>query len=223
MNLAERAIKELFPEKDEQRNIYIRYSGRFSPYNANVHYNQQNMTFSLSKTFLELSEEIRQGVVEHLLCKIYGEQRPSTNQDLYHAFMKHLSSVAKVREKDPYLLERFQEINEHYFNGLMNEPNIRWGQQAFRKLGHYEYSTDTIVISSIFKEARKNENVRKLLDFVIYHEMLHKKHRYNHKQQRARHHTRAFREDEQKWRDKDVEKKLKWFITKKRLAKAIGW
>ncbi|MBN1275806.1 hypothetical protein JXA12_05985 [Candidatus Woesearchaeota archaeon] len=221
MNLAVKAVRELFPERDETRRLEVTYSGRFSSYNANVKYSSTYLQFSLSKSFLELSEEIRQGVIEHLLNKVYGTKRRSTNQDLYHAFMRNLSSVARIEEKDPYLLFRFKEINERYFNGLMTEPNLKWGKQAYRKLGHYEYASDTIVISSVFKPAAEDRKVEALLDFVLYHEMLHKKHQYDHKAERARHHTKAFKEDEQKWHDQKIEKKLSWYLGKKRLKRLL--
>ncbi|MBD3208795.1 hypothetical protein GF367_00040 [Candidatus Woesearchaeota archaeon] len=221
MNLAEKAVQELFPERDETRQLIVKYSGKFSSFNANVKYSSTYLQFSLSRDFLELSEEVRQGVIEYLLCKVYGTRKKSTNQDLYHAFMKNLSNVARIEEKDDYLLQRFQLINEQYFNGMLSEPNLRWGKQAYRKLGHYEYAADTIVISSIFRQAPTDEKTEEMLDFVLYHEMLHKKHQYNHRVQGAHHHTKAFKEDEKKWHDQQAEKKLSWFLSKKRLKKML--
>lgn len=221
MNLAQKALQELFPEKSDARVFSVEYSGRFSAYNANVKYGPGFVRFSLSREWETVSEEIQQGVVEHLLCKIYRTKRSSSNQDLYRSFMKHLSKYARIDEKDPYLFSRFEVINERYFNGMMSAPNLRFGKRAFRKLGHYEYSSDTIVISSIFEKAPFDPKVEELLDFVLYHEMLHKVHQYDHKKQRAVHHSRAFRDDEKKWHDKDVEKKLSWFLSKRRLKKAF--
>ena len=221
MNLAEKALAEVFPEKHESRKLSIQYHNRFSPYNANVKYSGSEIKFALSSHFRELSEEIRQGVIEYLMCKMYGKQRSSTNMDLYQSFMKHLASVARIDQKDAYLQARFQVVNDHYFNGMMSEPNLVWGKEAYRKLGHYEYASDTILISSIFQRARSDEKVEQLLDFVLYHEMLHKKHQYDHTKARAQHHTKAFRDDEKKWHDKDIEKKLSWFLSKKRLKKLL--
>jgi hypothetical protein len=67
----------------------------------------------------------------------------------------------------------------------------------------------------------EDEKVQRLVDFVLYHEMLHKKHQYDHKKQRAIHHSKAFREDEAKWHEKDMEKKLSWFLSKKRIKKLL--
>lgn len=222
MNLAERALVELFPEKVERREVSVEYSGRFSAFNANVRFTPDALRFSLSKQWRGVSEEIQQGIVEHLLCKVYGVKRPSANQDLYRSFMKHLSKVARVDEKDPYLLSRFRVVNERYFNGMVAEPNLRWGQAALRKLGHYEYSSDAIVVSKVFAKAPVDAEVEGLLDFVMYHEMLHKKHSYDHKRARPTYHSKAFREDEKKWHDVKVEQKLKWFLGKRRLKRAFS-
>lgn len=221
MNLAEKALAELFPGRQEKRKLSVQYHNRFSKYNANVKYNASEIKFALSSHFKELSEEIQQGVIEYLLCKMYGAKKQTTNMDLYHSFMKHLANVAKVEDKDPYLQVRFQMINERYFHGMLSEPNLVWGKQAYRKLGHYEYASDTILISSIFKRAMEDAKVEELVDFVVYHEMLHKKHQYDHKKERAVHHSKAFREDEAKWHDKDVEKKLSWFLSKRRIKKLL--
>ncbi len=221
MNLAQQALENLFPERNEERSLLVEYSGKFSAYNANVKYGPTFLKFSLSKEWKEISVEIQSGIIEHLLCKVYGIKKPSTNQDLYHSFMKHMAKVARISEKDPYLQERFQIINEQYFNGLMSEPNLRWGKQAYRKLGHYEYTSDSIVISSIFAKASTDEKTQNLLDFVMYHEMLHKKHQYDHKKERAIHHSKAFREEEKLWPDKQIEKKLSWFLSKKKIKKAL--
>ena len=45
----------------------------------------------------------------------------------------------------------------------MQTPNLVWGKNSFRKLGSYEYGSDTITISKIFLESDKS-----LLDYVMY-------------------------------------------------------
>lgn len=221
MNLAEKAFVNLFPEKVNIQKFEVKYSAKFSSYNANVRYTPEKMTFSLSREWEDVSEEIVLGLIEHLLCKVYKKDIQTSNQDMYASFMKHLAKVARIEEKNPYLLYRFQLINNQFFHGMMTEPNLKWGQSAYRKLGHYEYASDTIVISSIFASAPENTKVEALMDFVLYHEMLHKKHQYNHKAKRAIHHTAAFKADEKKWHDKDIEKKLSAFLAKKRIRAAL--
>ncbi|MBR9692917.1 M48 family metallopeptidase [Candidatus Woesearchaeota archaeon] len=85
------------------------------------------------------------------------------------------------------------------------------------KLGHYEYATDTISISTALKEAPE------LLDYVLYHEMLHKKHKFTEsKGGNTRSHTKAFRDEEKKYRLADggePEKRLATFLGQRKRRK----
>jgi hypothetical protein len=78
-----------------------------------------------------------------------------------------------------------------------------------------------VTISSILK------NNRLLLKFVLYHELLHKKHSFKTtKTGRSQYHTKAFRIDEKKFSEKeniDVEKELESFVKKKKLGGLFNW
>ena len=85
------------------------------------------------------------------------------------------------------------------------------------KLGSYEYGTDTIYISSIFREL-PSEDIR-FLDYVLYHELLHKKHSFQVKNGRHHAHTTAFRNDEKGFdKEKDMEKELSKFLRRKKYS-----
>jgi hypothetical protein len=73
----------------------------------------------------------------------------------------------------------------------MEIPNLEWGSNSKRKLGSYDYHTDTISISTIFLDSEQE-----LLDYLIYHEMLHKKLKFNSKNNRSYHHTKKFKAKE---------------------------
>jgi len=213
MNLAEEAFKELYPDQYEDREFIITYSGKFKKLNANVKYNWNKIHFSLSKDWLEYSEDIRKGLIQNLLIKVFKHKYTKTLElDLYEKFLNNLGRYAKVDNNDPILEESYNRINKKYFANLMDKPNLVWGQDAFRKLGHYYSPTNTILVSSIFKKEPE------LLDYIMYHELLHKKHETHIKlNSRTTFHTRAFREDERKFEDKDAEKKLNNFIRKTRM------
>ncbi len=210
MNLAKTAFNEIYPDLIEEREFIITYSGKFKSLNANVKYNRYKIHFSLSKDWLEYSEEIRKGLIQSLLIKVFKHKYTKTLElDLYEKFLNNLGKYAKVEKTDPLLEESFERINKKYFFGMMEKPNLVWGQDAFRKLGHYEYASNTILISNIFK------NESELLDYIMYHELLHKKHgNKTTKSGRTIHHSKAFREDEKKYHDKDAEKKLNSYIRK---------
>jgi len=220
MNLAEEAFQELFPNRTETRKFIVSYSAKFRKLNSNVKYTSDYIHFSLSRDWLEHSEDLRKGMMQHLLLKIFRKYQyeKTIELDLYDKFVNSLGRYAKVDENDPILEESYNRVNTIYFNGLMEKPNLVWGEEAFRKLGHYEYASDRIVISTIFKGEEM------LLDYIMYHELLHKKHRNKRTESgRTIHHSRAFREDERKFHVKDAEKKLNDFVRKKRRKGFFSW
>ena len=104
-------------------------------------------------------------------------------------------------------------MNEQYFFETMEVPNLRFGKHSTRQLGLYEYGTDTITISSVLRNAPES-----ILDYVMYHEMLHKKFKYSHSGGRSHHHTAEFRQAEAKYYLKDAEDQLSRFLRTKRTA-----
>lgn len=71
------------------------------------------------------------------------------------------------------LAESFTRINSAYFGGNMPQPRLTWNNIfTFRKFGHYDHTTDTVMVSSTVDRDNVPEFV---VDFLIYHELLHKK------------------------------------------------
>ena len=93
MNLAERAFMELYPGKEIEHYISLKYSGKFKAYNANVRMRGDNLVFNLSKSWRKISKEIQIGLIQSLFIKILKDKKKTTNMDLYDIFMKkvHLS------------------------------------------------------------------------------------------------------------------------------------
>jgi predicted metal-dependent hydrolase len=215
MNLAEKAYKELFPDKELDREIKIKYSARFKSYNANVRYTHRQIVFNLSKAWKEVSLEIQIGLIQSLMLKVFKEKKNTLNIELYDKFVKNIPKYSIPTKSDTVLEESFDRMNKEYFFDYMEKPNLVWGQESFRKLGSYEYATDTIIISTVLK----GESL--LLDFVMYHEMLHKDLKFESKNGRNYHHTSEFRKKEKQFYDKDAEKKLTAFLRKKKLKRAF--
>lgn len=71
------------------------------------------------------------------------------------------------------LEEVFTRINQNYFHKKLEKPQLAWSQKrTYRRLGSYSAQTDTVVISRTFDQASVPDYV---LDFIMYHELLHKK------------------------------------------------
>jgi len=190
MKFIHKAFSELWPEEELKHEITVKYSGRFSDYNANVTYTPWKMNIKLSKAWRGVDEDIRIGLVQSLLVKVFKSKKykdfnKSNKMELYEMFLKNIGSVAPRKESHPELIESFNRINDEYFYGLMDMPNLLWGKPTLTKLGSYEYGTDTIVMSSSLREAPLE-----MLDYVMYHESLHKKHKFYHKNGKSYHHTR---------------------------------
>ena len=212
--IALKAFKGLYPNR-EVPELEIKFSGHFKEYNANVEIKKSKWTiiklkFSLSKKFRDTQEEMRIGIIQHLLNKIYKTKVPSIEQDLYENFLKHLSKYSERIESEPYLIKIYQELNEEYFLGILDQPNLVYGQESLTVLGHYSYTSDKVTIST----ALKTDEL--LLRFVLYHELLHKKHGFKKRGSKIMYHTKEFKADEKRFKDPDIEKKLTKFVRKKR-------
>jgi len=211
----------------QNRRVLLKYSGHFTNYNANVRYTKNYVEFNLSTLWKNVDEDIQIGLIESLVVRMFKLKSVSTsNMKLYEAFMKGLSKYARSNDHDPELEESFDRVNERFFNGLMEKPNLVFANESFRKLGSYEYSTNTIYMSTIFQGLPDDE--KKFLDYVVYHELLHKKHTFNVKNGRHQAHTTVFRRDEKKFSNEtgiDMEKELNTWLRKKKygLKRVFKW
>ena len=211
MKLAEQAFNELFPEKGlEEYTFKIKYTDKFKPYNANVRYTKNSFHFNLSKKWKTVSKEIQIGLIQGLMLKIFKENKKTMNIDLYNSFMRNLHISISKLINDPILEESFNKVNEKYFFGLVERPNLTW-HNSIRRLGSYEYGTDTISISKVLSSDKD------LLDYVMYHEMLHKKHKFHNRNGRTFHHTREFKQMEKEFENSaEMEERIKGLMRQKR-------
>jgi hypothetical protein len=218
MNLIEESFNLLYPEKEFNHEYSIKYSNKFKDFNANVRYTREKLNFHLSKKWRSVDKQIKMGLIQDLMTRVFKDKRKTTNIDMYNIFIKKLHLVVPKDKSHPVLEESFNRINERYFYGLIEKPNLVWGQHSRRKLGSYEYQTDTISISRILEKAEPA-----LLDYIIYHETLHKKHKFHVKNGRNYHHTPEFKQKEKEFENADMrESELKRLITKTRVKKLFG-
>ncbi len=208
------AFQELYPEKEIKYNLFLKYSRKFKPYNANVKLYGNNLTFHLSKNWRKISKEIQIGLMQELLVKILHDKKKTMNMELYNLFMKNVHLAVPKTKTDEILEASFNRVNESYFNGLIDMPNLEWGSDSTSKLGCYTYGNDTITISTIFRNVEKG-----LLDYVIYHEMLHKKFKFENKNGRTLHHSPEFKRMEAKFENRDfIEKEISKLARKHRFS-----
>jgi predicted metal-dependent hydrolase len=213
MQIAHLALKNIAPTT--VATIEVKYSAKFKEFNANIahHRIKNQFIIKLSHKWRDVDETILLGLFELLFAKILKKKYISENIKLYESFLKNLEKYAPVEQIDPILHDSFSRMNTLYFYGTLDTPNLVWGQKNKRKMGHYDYIKDTIMISSTL------QNHADLVDYVMYHEMLHKKHKYYKTQTgRSMHHHTAFRDEEAQYpNQKEIEKKLS------RIARGWFW
>jgi len=212
MSISSDAFTQLYPGRQDNYDFKIKYSGKFRGFNANVYYGTNKMEFRLARAWKEVSRDIKIGLLQSLMVKVIGEKKSTVNIDLYNIFLKKVHVAAPRTDEDPELKRSFDRVNSEYFDNIMEAPNLRFGQKSTRKAGSYDYGSDMIIISSVL---RGRED---LIDYVMYHELLHKKFKYNVKNGRSYHHTREFREAERQFNDQPtIEKKLSALLTRKKI------
>lgn len=97
------------------------------------------------------------------------------------------------------LAASFERVNRRYFDGRMPRPTLTWNATiTHRKLGHYNLVTDTVLLSVTLDDPRVPAYV---VDFVMYHELLHKQLGVRAVNGRQRAHTPEFRRAERRFHD----------------------
>lgn len=208
--IIKKSFIEMYPGKDILFEAKIKYSKAFKGYNAKVKYTKTFFEFRLSHSWKEVSEEIQMGLIQSLLNKIYNSDVKTMNMELYEIFLKKLPGLIPKTKSEPVLEDSFNRVNEEYFSGMMDLPNLEFGGDNFHTLGTYDHGTDTIRISKVLL---KDEI---MLDYVMYHEMLHKRFKYKSTGKRTIHHSRQFRIEEKKYNFPDIENKLRDFLRKEK-------
>jgi len=94
----------------------------------------------------------------------------------------------------------FERVNAMYFEGEMVRPRrLRWSQApTIATFGHYHFGSDELVLSASLDDPDVPAFV---VDFVMYHELLHKKHGVQVVDGRRIMHPRAFRRDEARFEE----------------------
>ena len=182
---------------------------RFADANSNARYERQRLSVRITDLLEAAPAPVIEALAYLLLCKLFRRPAPRAYSHRYRLYLnrrdvrrtlllvrqtrgrKHLSG-AKGTCHD--LDKVFEELNQTYFQGLMTRPTLSWSRQPSRTiLGHYDPSHNAIIVSKLLDRVSVP---RVVLEYVLYHEMLHLRHPEEHKGSRRRIHTREFRNEE---------------------------
>jgi hypothetical protein len=140
-------------------------------------------TLNISESFIHSSDQVLTAVLQTAL-----HQKNTTASEIIRKFslseecsdvLLELDLIAQIATETAqgniYNLDHlFSTINHQYFAGTMSKPRLMWSSiLSHRKLAHYERTRDRVVISKILDHERIPQY---LVEFILYHELLHKHH-----------------------------------------------
>ena len=125
----------------------------------------------------------------HLVRQVRGRKRIDTAQG-------HVYDLEAI----------FDDLNTRFFWGLLGRPQMTWSQERARQmLGHFDPAHNTIVISRVFDHASVP---RYVVEYIVYHEMLHLKHPVKLRGSRRCVHGPAFQAEEKLFPQLDEAKRF---------------
>jgi hypothetical protein len=166
-----------------------------------------NINLIVSEGFINANDDVLTALVK---ISLQGKSQEDTriireyaSLDEYSDTLLELDLITETATEDGkgkyYNLDQlFDKINCEYFAAKLTKPRLMWSQfQTYRKFGHYEPARNRIVISLTLDEIAIPELV---VEFVLYHELLHKYHGEKWVNGRRMVHTPDFRHDESKFK-----------------------
>jgi predicted metal-dependent hydrolase len=161
----------------------------FANVNNTIRLRNGRLLVRLSDLLEGAPDAVLRAIAHVLLAKMYRKPIDRTHAARYRKYVGSHDIVRKahlVRQMRGRKLLRsprghfydldgiFEELNTRYFHGLMGRPRMSWSQSKTRRiLGHYDPAHNAIIISRIFDHPAVPHYV---LEYIVYHEMLHLKH-----------------------------------------------
>jgi hypothetical protein len=147
-----------------------------------------------------------------LISKIFRRPVPPHWQLHYRQFMarrdvRHTHQAVRVARGHKYISgpmgehydldPLFDQLRERYFEPLLPKPQLGWSRGRSRwLLGHFDHAHNAIILSRLLDSP---EVPRMVVEYVLYHEMLHLKHPVEQRGTRRCVHTTAFHQDEKRF------------------------
>ena len=160
----------------------------FANLNNTIRLRSGRLLVRLSDLLEGAPEAVLRAIAHILLAKIYRkpiDRRHAARYRKYigsHEIVRKAHLVRQMRGRKMLRPARghfydldliFEELNTRFFHGLMARPRMSWSQNRTRRiLGHYDPAHNAIVISRIFDHPSMP---RYVLEYIVYHEMLHLK------------------------------------------------
>ena len=185
---------------------------RFYPFvsiNNTIRLRQSELYIRLSDLLESAPEPVLHAIAHILFAKLYRKPIDRAQSARYRRYIAGHDLAAKARlvrqlrgrkhihsarGHHYHLEEIFDDLNRRFFHGLMGRPQLTWSRDHARnRLGHYDPAHNAIVISRVFDHPQVP---RYVVEYILYHEMLHLKHPVKLRGSRRCVHSREFVEEE---------------------------
>jgi hypothetical protein len=182
----------------------------FAGLNHTARLSEGRLIIRVSDVFTDAPFEVYQSLALILLAKLYRKKVDSSHHNTYRAFILkneiqeraravrsergRISRQRGSRGRHIDLDEVFNRLNGSYFAGSINRPQLSWSARRSRYvLGRYDVTHNTIFISKFFDSPNVPQYV---VEYVMFHEMLHVKHQSRVQHSRVIVHTSEFKNEE---------------------------
>ena len=185
---------------------------RFYPFvsiNNTIRLREGELYVRLSDLLESAPDSILHAIAHILLAKLYRKPIDRAHSARYRRYVASHDVSAKARlvrqlrgrkhihsarGHHYHLEEIFEDLNRRFFHGLMGRPQLTWSRDHARnRLGHYDPAHNAIVISRVFDHPRVP---RYVVEYILFHEMLHLKHPVKLRGSRRCVHSKEFLEEE---------------------------
>ena len=161
----------------------------FANINNTIRLRNGKLLVRLSDLLEGAPETVLRAIAHILLAKMYrrpidrGQSARYRKYVASHEIVRKAHLVRQMRGRKRLRSARghfydldvvFEGLNARFFHGLMARPRMSWSQTKTRRIfGHYDPAHNAIIISRLFDHFAVPQYV---LEYIVYHEMLHLKH-----------------------------------------------
>jgi len=181
----------------------------FANINNTIRLREGRLLVRISDLLEGAPEAVLKAIAHILVAKMYRKPVDREHAARYRRYVAahrmsrkaHLVRQIRGRKRiaspqgNIYNLEAiFEELNFKFFHGLLARPQMTWSSEPARnRLGHYDPAHNAIVVSRVFDQPRVPQLV---VEYIVYHEMLHLKHPVKVRGNRRCVHPAEFQADE---------------------------
>lgn len=185
---------------------------RFVSANSSIRIADGHLTVKIADLLQGAPAPVAESLAHILICKLFRKPVAAVYAHRYRMWLNRkdvrhkIHLVRQIRGRKHAsppagrhfnLEEVFAGINEKFFDGLLARPALGWSLRPSRtRLGHYDPSHNAIVLSRLLDGAAVPKLV---VEYVMFHEMLHLRHPEEHCGSKRSIHTKAFRIAERKF------------------------